>query len=131
MIGPFCLVISNGVAQNGADVFSVLDPDSGGASTFSVLLSANGAEPASHRAAYTYLMPATHNALTTMNVTQFKAYVDQVAAERGRTPVGSVTAFKNNVQISQAGASPWAFIASLGLQVVQSAEAAASAAAKK
>lgn len=124
MIGPFCLVISEGVAQNGSDVFNILDPDSGGAATFSVRCSANGAEPATHRAAYTYLLPATHNALTTMTVTQFKAYVDQVAAERGRTPVGSVTAFKNNIQISAAGASPWAFLSSLGLQPVQSVEAA-------
>jgi hypothetical protein len=121
-IGPFCLVVASGVLQNSSDVFTILDPDSGGAATFSVPLSANGALPASHYGARSLLQDTTHNALTTMNTTQFKAYVDQVAAERGRTPVGSVTAFKNNVQISAANANFDTFIGSLGLQRVQAPE---------
>jgi hypothetical protein len=118
-IGPFCLVVSNGVLQNSSDVFTILDPDSGGAATFSVKLSPNGQLPVTDWGCRTMLEDATHNALANMNVTQFKAYVDQVAAIRGRQPVGSVTAFKNNVRISAANADFWAFVAGLGLQLVQ------------
>ena len=117
LVGPYTLVISEGVLKNGSDVFNILDPDSGGAATFSVALSADGQLPATHYAACTMLEEATYNALVNMTTTEFKAYVDQVAAERGRTPVGSITAFKGSLQIG--GADPWAFIASLGLQVVQ------------
>jgi hypothetical protein len=116
-VGPYCLVVSSGVLQNSSDVFTILDPDTGGASTFSVKLSANGLLPATHWAAYTYLESDVYNALTNMTTTQFKAFVDAKAAEYGRTPVGSVTAFKNNVQIGGKG-DPWAFIAGLGLLIV-------------
>jgi hypothetical protein len=121
MAGPFCLVISNGVLQNSSDVFTILDKDGGGAKTFTngVRLSANGLEPVTHWGCRTLLPADVHNALTAMNVTQFKAFVDAKAAEYGRTPVGSVTAFKNNVQISAADANFWTFAASLGLQAVQ------------
>jgi hypothetical protein len=117
-VGPYCLVVSNGVLQNSSDVFTILDPDSGGAGTFSVKLSASGTLPATHWGARTFLQPETLNALQTMDTTQFKAYVDQVAAERGRQPVGSVTAFKNNVAISALNANFFTYIASLGLQLV-------------
>jgi hypothetical protein len=119
MTDRYCMVVSNGVLQNSSDVFSILDPDSGGAATFSVKLSADGQLPATHWGCKTTLEPATLNALVNMNVTQFKAYVDQVAAIRGRQPVGSITAFKNNVQISAANADFWAFVAGMGLQAVQ------------
>lgn len=115
-IGPFTLVISAGVLANSSDVFNILDPDSGGASTFTVPLSANGLAPASHYAARTLLEEATYDALKNMTTTQFKAYVDQMAALRGRTPVGSITAFKGSLQMSAADADPWAYIASLGLK---------------
>lgn len=113
------LVISNGVFQNSSDVFNILDPDSGGAATFSVKLSANGLEPVTHWGAYTVLEVATRDHLRDDTVTEFKAYVDEVSAIRGRTPVGSVTAFKNNVQMSTEGENFWSFIAGLGLQRVQ------------
>lgn len=113
------LVISNGVLQNSSDVFNILDPDSGGASTFSVKLSADGLEPATHWGAYTILEVDTYNHLKNDTTQQFKTYVDEVAALRGRTPVGSVTAFKNNLQMSDEGESFWSFIAGLGLQQVQ------------
>lgn len=111
----YCLVISNGVFQNSADVFNILDADTGGAKTFSVRLSNDGGATLTHWAAYTTLEPATYDALKNMTVTQFKAYVDQMAALKGRTPVGSVTAFKGSLQMSAANANPWAYIASLGL----------------
>ena len=113
---PVCLVISNGVYQNSSDVFGIIDPDSGGASTFTVKLSANGQEPVSHWATRTQLEVSAYDALKTMNTTQFKAYVDAKALEYGRQPVGSITAFKNNVQISEDDADFWQFIAGLGLQ---------------
>ena len=118
-IGPFVMIISNGVRTNSADVFNILDPDSGGAATFSVPLSANGLAPASHFGTSTYLQPATHNALTAMTVTEFKAYVDALAVQRGRAPIGSITAFKNNVQISAQGGNFNAFALTLGLLRVQ------------
>jgi hypothetical protein len=123
MPGPYVMVVSNGVLQNSSDVFTVLDPDSGGAATFSVPLSPNGLPPITDWACRTHVDAATLNALQNMNVTDFKAYVDQVAAVRGRQPVGSVTAFKNNVRISALGQNPDEFLATLnggaGLQRMQ------------
>lgn len=116
--GRYCLVVANGVLQNSSDVFALLDPDAGGASTFTVPLSADGSAPATHWAAYTPLQGATRDALLSMTTTEFMAYVNQLADIRGREPIGSVTAFKNNVQISAEGENPWDFIASIGLQRV-------------
>lgn len=81
-------------------------------------LSASGSAPVTHYAARTQLEQATHDALTTMTTTQFKAYVDEMQVLRGRTAVGSVTAFKGSVQISALGADPWAYLTSLGLKRV-------------
>jgi hypothetical protein len=121
MIGPFPLIVSNGVLKNSSDVFNILDPDSGGASTFSVKLNASGlsTDAVTHWGAYTMLEEGTHNALTNMSTTEFKAYVDQMAALRGRTPVGSITAFKNDIKVGLAGENPWSFIEANGLKVVQ------------
>jgi hypothetical protein len=113
-VGPYNLIVPNGVLQNSSDVFSILDPDSGGAATFSVRLSANGQLPVTHWGARTMLESDTHNALANMDVTQFKAYVDQVAATRGRAPVGSITAFKNALLMNQGDF--WAFVTAQGLQ---------------
>lgn len=120
MIGPFNLLVPAGVLQNSSDVFTILDPDSGGAATFSVRLSASGAEPATYFGARTFLEEATYNALKNMTVTQFKAYVDQVAAQRGRTPVGSVTAFKNSLLMNE-GSDFWAFVTAQGLRPIVAA----------
>lgn len=118
MIGPFPLIVPTGVLQNSSDVFAILDPDSGGAATFKVALSADGSQPATHWGAYTYLQEETHNALTTMNTQQFKAHLDTVAEERGRNQLASATAFKNSLEIGQRGQNFWQFAASLGLQPV-------------
>lgn len=114
--GPYCMVISAGVKQNGSDVFNILDPDSGGGNTFSVPLSATGLAPITDWGTRTQLEAATFDALTTMSTTQFKAYVDSLQVQRGRIAVGSITAFKNNIRISAADADFNAYIASLGLQ---------------
>ena len=113
------LVISNGVLKNGSDVFNILDDDTGGAGTFSVKLNATGLEtdPVTHWACRTPLQDDVYNALKNMTTTQFKTFVDAKATEKGRTPVGSITAFKGNIQINEGDF--WAFIGSLGLKVVQ------------
>ena len=112
------LVIPHGVYQNSSDVFNILDDDTGGANTFSVKLNLTGLsiEPTTHWATRTPLTAEVHNALTNMTVQQFKDFVDAKAIEKGRTPVGSITAFKNNVQISQGDF--WAFLTSLNLKIV-------------
>lgn len=124
-VGPFILVVSNGVLQNSSDVFSILDPDRGGRATFSVPLNATGlqSDPTTHWAARTLLAEETYNALANMSVPQFKTYVDQVVAQRGRTPVGSVTAFKNNLQILDGAQDFDAVMTTLGLKRVRRAGA--------
>jgi hypothetical protein len=118
-VGPLCLIIPEGVKLNGSDVFNVLDPDSGGAATFAIRLSADGAEPVTYWGARTMLEEATYNALTNMTTQQFKAYVDQVATQRGREPVGSVTAFKNALLMSGIDADFFTFAAANGLQPIR------------
>jgi len=115
---PFILVIDNGVKQNSSDVFNILDPDSGGGNTFSVGLSATGIAPATSWACRTPLETATYNALKNMTVTQFKTYVDGLQVQRGRTAIGSVTAFKNNIRIYDAGQTFAQVLALEGLQRV-------------
>ena len=101
-VGPFTLIVPVGVLQNSGEVFNILDPDNGGTDTFIVPLSANGQAPATHYAARTQLEESAYNALTNMSVTEFKTYIDQLATERGRTPTGSITAFKNSLVIGPA-----------------------------
>jgi hypothetical protein len=119
MVGPYNMLVPVGVIQNSSDVFSILDPDSGGSATFTVRLSANGLEPATYYGARTMLEQSTVNALTTMSTTQFMDYVNQLAAQRGRNPVGSVTAFKNSLLMGQGDF--WAFVAANGLQRIVTA----------
>ncbi len=122
--GRYGIVVSNGVLKNSSDVFHILDPDTGGADTFSVPLNASGdpADDTTHWAAYTPLPVDVRDALLFMSTTEFKDYVDARAEELGREPVGSVTAFKNDAQFSEENGNIWDFIASLGLQRVQSSE---------
>lgn len=120
--GRYAIVVSNGVLKNSSDVFYILDPDVGGADTFTVPLNASGdpADDITHWGCYTPLPVEVRDALLDMSTTEFKAYVDQRAAELGREPVGSVTAFKNDVQFSVEDGDFWDFIASLGLKVARS-----------
>jgi hypothetical protein len=93
--------VGDGVLKNSSDVFNILDPDTGGSATFSVPLPLYGTGTPTHWAAYTQLEEATHDALVNMNMTQFRAYVDEMAILRGRGPMGSITAFKGSLQISE------------------------------
>lgn len=115
-VGPLNLIVPEGVLKNSSDVFTILDPDSGGASTFSVALSSDGSSPATHYGTRTFLEEATFNALQNMTVQEFKAYVDEVATLRGREPVGSITAFKNSAMIDEGDF--WSFAAANGLRPV-------------
>lgn len=114
-MNQYCLVISNAAYANSADVFNVLDADTGGRNTFSVKVSNDGGTTLTNWMAYTTLSPETYDAIRNMSVAQFSAYVDQMAAQKGRTPVGSSAEFKNSVQMSETNTNPWAYIASLGL----------------
>lgn len=116
-VGPINMIVTEAVKKNASDVFTILDPDSGGSGTFSVALSPSGASNATHWGTRTFLEEATYTALKNMSVTQFKAYVDQIAIQRGRNPVGSVTAFKNGVALDE-GAF-WDFVTAQGLKPVQ------------
>lgn len=124
--GRYAIVVSNGVLKNSSDVFAILDPDKGGAETFSVPLNSTGdpADDVTHWGAYSPLPVAVRDALMDLTTTEFMDYVNQRAQEFDppREPVGSVTAFKNNVQFSEEGGSFWDFTARLGLQRVQSNE---------
>lgn len=109
------LVIPNGVRQNGADCWAVLDPDSGGAKTFSVALEEIADPTKTWWGTLTPLEVETYEALTTMSTTTFKDYVNSLAVERERGQV-SGAAFLNSLEIG--GPDFWGFIASMGLQRV-------------
>lgn len=114
-VGPYNLIVPNGVLQNSSDVFNILDPDTGGSKTFSVKISANGSDPVTFWGTRTLLDHTTVDALQNMTTQQFKDYIDQLAVQRGRTPVGSVTAFKNSLLMDNT-MSFSAFVAANGLQ---------------
>lgn len=53
-----------------------------------------------------------------MTTTQFKAFVDAKAAERGRMAPSNVTAFKNSLAMGQPRGNFWAFVEAQGLKPV-------------
>ena len=120
MIGPYNLIVSNGVLQNSSDVFGILDPDTGGARTFSVKLNATGlsADPVTHWGCRTMLEESTVNALQNMTTTQFQTYLNSLATSRGRNQLASSVAFKNNVQMDST-MSFWDFATSIGLKRIE------------
>ena len=118
-VGPFALVIPNGIFKNGSDVFNILDPDVGGASTFTVQLSADGQEPPTYWGANSRLSADAYNALVNMTTIEFKAYNDELAVLRGRAPVGPVPAFKNGIVIGAAGEDFWGVVAGMGLRPIE------------
>jgi hypothetical protein len=108
------MIVPNGVKQNSSEVFYILDPDTGGAETFSVPLSADGLAPATYWGTRTPLEWPTYDALKNMTTTEFMDYVNSLAAERGRAPPNSV-AFKNSLLMDET-MDFWTFVASLGLK---------------
>ena len=116
LAGPINMIVTESVKLNSSEIFAILDPDTGGAATFSVALSPNGQANATHWAGRTYLEPRTYNALKNMDVTQFKAYCDMIADERGRPRVNNVTAFKNGVKLDEGDF--WSFVEAQGLKPV-------------
>lgn len=119
MIGPITMIVTEAALLNSSEVFNVLDDDTGGSKTFSVALSPTGQPNATHWAARTYLQEDVEDALRNMDVTQFKAFVDQKAAEKNRVSPNNVTAFFNSLVMSPVGADAWAFVESQGLKIVQ------------
>lgn len=113
------LIIPDGQKSNANAVWGVLDADFGGASTFSVALSASGNAPATHWGAYSPLQQETYDALRNMTSPQFKTYMEGLAADRGRTPPGAV-GFKSSLIMGQPGENFWSVIAANGLQPIQS-----------
>lgn len=115
---PLALIISNGVKQNGSDAFAIIDPDAGGAATFSVPLRTKGTtDGATHWAANTPLQEEAYLALRDMTTTQFKDYVNQLGGQRGRGSV-SGTAFKNSLLMGEPGGDFWAFVDASNLERV-------------
>ena len=112
------LIIPNGVKQNGSDCFAIIDPDSGGASTFSVALRTKGTTgAATHWGAYTPLLEAAYLALRDMTTNQFKDYVNQLGGQRGRGSVSGAS-FKNSLLMGEPGADFWAFVDANNLEQV-------------
>ena len=116
--GPVNMIVQASVLANSSEIFAVLDPDTGGAATFSVALSPSGNANATAYGCRTYLEDRTYNALKNMNTTEFKAYCDQIAAERGRVAPNNVTAFKNGVVLDEGDF--WSFVEAQGLKPVNS-----------
>jgi hypothetical protein len=98
------------------DVGRIIDPDLGGAFTFSVGLSSDGNEPATHYACRTYLSEQTHQALTQLDAAQLKVLLDQMATDRGRDPVGDIAGWPYSLVIDDGDF--YQFIQTQGLQVI-------------
>lgn len=98
------------------DVGRIIDPDVGGSFTFSVRLSSDGNEPATHYACRTYLSPETHQALTQLDATQLKALLDQMAVNRGREQVGDISGWPHSLVVDDGDF--YQFIAGQNLEVV-------------
>ncbi|SDH27193.1 hypothetical protein [Nitrosomonas sp. Nm132] len=98
------------------DVGRIIDPDVGGAFTFSVRLSSDGQEPATHYACRTYLREQTHQALTQLDAAQLKVLLDQMAADRGRDPVGDIAGWPYSLVIDDGDF--YQLIQTQGLQLI-------------
>jgi len=107
------LVITAAQKQNANDNWKVLDEDVRGELTFSVPLSASGANPPTHWGASTVLEQATFSALATMTSAQLKTYVNSLATQRKRTAVTTVD-FKASLLVGTGDF--YEYIASLGLK---------------
>ena len=110
-------------ANNCAHVF---DFDVGGAETFNhVGLSADGSGPATHYMAHTAIRPHYIPVLT--DPVQAMTALTSLAQQYGREAPAEqdVLEFCANVEVSEAGADPWAFVDSLGLKRIFPDEPAA------
>lgn len=98
------------------DVGRIIDPDSGGTFTFSVRLSSDGQEPATHYACRTFLSQETHQALTQLDAAQLKSFLDQMALDRGRETVGDIGGWPYSLIVDDGDF--YQFIAGQNLEVV-------------
>lgn len=108
-------------------VFGTLDPDVGGANSFTVALTSNG-NTLSDWGAYSRMTQDSYNALTTMDNNQFKNYLDSLPdpvdangdpAPELRPTLGQVQSFKQNVILGAEGQDFWEVVAANGLSVFE------------
>ncbi|MEF3074114.1 hypothetical protein V2P20_03660 [Methylobacter sp. Wu1] len=111
-------IVEDAFVANARDITRVLDPDSGGAETFQVPLSSDGQPPVTHWAAGLELSEGLLTILKTYTASEFKVYLDNLAAERGREPIAEVTAFPDHIRIYDDGRSHWEVFAVESLQRV-------------
>lgn len=111
-------IVEDAFVANANDITRVLDPDSGGAETFKVPLSPDGQLPITQWAASLYIGEELLTILKTYTAAEFKVYLDNLAAERGREPVSEVTAFPDHLKIFDDGRSHWDVFAAESLQRV-------------
>lgn len=108
------IIIPANVKPDTDAIFSILDPDVGGADSFTVPLSSDGGKSITHWATYTRLIQESYTALTTFSNNAFKNYVDSVKPDNS-VPLGRVQSFKQNVRIGAEGQDFWEFVAAQGL----------------
>lgn len=110
------LLIAAEHAHIAEDIGRVIDADVGGAFTFSVMLSSDGQEPATHYACRTFLSQETHQALTQLDAAQLKSLLDQMATDRGRESVGDISGWPYSLVIDEGDF--YQFIAGQSLQII-------------
>lgn len=115
---PFVIPAIN---KSDADaVFATMDPDFGGAGSFSVPLNATGAGNPTHWGSYGPVETGAYAALTGTNAA-LKAYLDSRPAKSGITPpsLGVVQSFKQTALLGAPGQNFWAFLTANGLKRVE------------
>ena len=114
------IIIPDGAKNNADAVFSILDPDSGGAASFSspVALLGNPLLRVGW-ASYSQMEQETFDALTGLSNNAFLSYVNALATERGRLAVGSVLQFKNAAIVGVPGEGFWEFLTTKDYVVVE------------
>lgn len=107
------MVIPDVVKADTDAIFAILDPDVGGADSFTVPLSSNGTS-ITHWGCYTRMIRDSYVALTTFSNNDFKTYVDGLKPDN-TVPLGTIQSFKQRVELGGENEDFWQFVASLGL----------------
>lgn len=108
------IIIPANVKPDTDAIFSILDPDVGGANSFTVPLSSDGGNSITHWAAYTRMIQNSYTALTTFSNNDFKNYVDDLKPDNS-VPLGTIQSFKQRVLLGAEGQDFWEFVAAQGL----------------
>ena len=119
--GPYALIVTAAAKDNAAQMCSILDPDTGGADTPSILLSPTGNLPATHYGASSRMVDWLFDLLRTdvdsrAPEAQILATVNAIAQEFGRDPMTDIHPTYIGMQVVD---SPfWDFVESLGLKAI-------------